>query len=253
VGNITLKNSSWSPAILAAIQAAGLGTGGVTMPLGGTTPILPWATGVNQISIRFDEDVDVTPGNLVVSGINVPSYTVASVAYDPFTFTATWTLAQPIQSDRVTFNFAGVKDLAGNDLSGPITATVRALAGDGDRDGDVDHADFQASRAAQFTALGAAGYNVFLDTDTNGAINVLDWQNVFTRIGSSLPGPSPAAPAAMVTAATAHRARSSRSAAAATIAAVSRGLDDAAIDRVMASETQYEVIRARRRPSRDPR
>jgi hypothetical protein len=253
VGNITLKNSSWSPAILAAIQAAGLGTGGVTIPLGETTPILPWTTGVNQISIGFDEDVNVTPGMLVVSGMNVPSYAVESVAYDPFTFTATWTLAQPIQSDRVTVNFAGVKDLAGNDLSGPITITVRALAGDGDRDGDVDHTDFQGSRTAQFTALGGAGYNVFLDTDTNSAINVIDWQNVFTRIGSSLPGPSPTAPAAIVTAATAHRARSSRSAAAATIAAVSRGLDDAAIDRVMASETQYEVIRARRRPSRDPR
>jgi hypothetical protein len=196
VGNVTLKNSSWSPAILAAIQTAGLGTGGVTIPLGGTTSVLPWTTGVNQVSIRFDEDVDVTPGNLVVSGINVPSYAVASVAYDIDTFTATWTLAQPIQSDRVTINFAGVKDLVGNSLSGVSTATVRALAGDGDRDGDVDQADFTASRIAQFSAIGGPGYNVFLDTDTNSAINVLDWQNVLVHMGTSVPSPPPAPSAA---------------------------------------------------------
>jgi hypothetical protein len=194
IGNVTLRNSAWSPAVLAAIQAAGLGTGGVTIPLGGTTPILPWTSGINQISVRFDEDVAATTTDLVVNGVNVASYNVASVAYDPVTSTATWTLAQPIQTDRVTISFAGVEDLAGNDLSGASTATVRALAGDSDRDGDVDNADFQASRTAQFTAIGGAGYGIFLDTDANGAINILDWQNVFTRIGTTVP--SPPAPSA---------------------------------------------------------
>jgi hypothetical protein len=65
----------------------------------------------------------------------------------------------------------------------------------------VDVTDFAASRVAQFSGIGGAGYNIFLDTDTNGAINVLDWQNVLIGMGSTLPGPSPApssAPGAVV-------------------------------------------------------
>jgi len=252
IGNVTLGNAAWSPAVLAAIEAAGLGVGGVTVPVGGTTPILPWTSGINQISIRFDEDVDVAASDLVVNGANLASYNVASVAYDYRTFTATWTLAQPIAADRVTISFAGVEDLAGNDLLGASTATVRALAGDGDRDGDVDLADFQASRAAQFSTLGGLGYNIFLDTDMNGAINVLDWQNVFTRIGTALSGGSPAAAEAiLMDVVPPRRARASRPPGGPMIAAGHRGLDDAAIDRVMGSEManylQTRVTRGARR------
>jgi hypothetical protein len=270
VGNVTLKNSSWTPAVLAAIQAAGLGIGGVTVPIGGTSPILPWSSGIDQIAVRFDEDVAVAPEDLIVSGVNVPSYSVSSVSYDYDTYTATWTLSQPIRLDRATINFAGTDDLAGNDLSGPNSATVRALAGDGDQDGDVDDADFLASRVAQFSGIGSAGYNLFLDTDTNGAINVLDWQNVLIAKGTSLPAPAPsaapgAAPGAVVARALGARALARIEVASAetsttalplrTIPAGRPRLSTAGVDQSVVSELpdRSRVLRASRIPASSAR
>jgi spore coat protein CotH len=193
---IRVKGSDWTPAFLAAIETAGLGSGGVSVPLGGVSSLLPW-TGVNQISVQFDEDVSASANSLVVSGVNVPNYSIASFEYDYRTYTGTWTLAEAIDQDRVTINFTSMNDLAGNDLSGMGTATVRGLGGDVDRDGDVDLADFQSNRSAQFSGIGSAAYSVYQDTDGNGAVNVLDWQNVYTRIGNSVPAPS-AAPSAVL-------------------------------------------------------
>ena len=195
---VQVRGSTWTGAFLAAIQAAGLGTGGVDVPLGGTSSVLPW-TGVDQVSVRFDEDVAVGSEDLVVGGVNVPAYDVAAFDYDPHTFTATWTLTTPLQSDRITLDFTSADDLAGNDLMGAGTATVRLLGADVDRDGDVDVTDFQANRAAQFAGVGGPLYSVFHDTDGNGAINIQDWQNVLTRMGTSIPAPAPSsAPGAVL-------------------------------------------------------
>jgi hypothetical protein len=251
---IHVKGSNWSPAFLSAVEAAGLGSGGVSVPLGGVSNVLPW--GVNQISVQFDEDVNASASSLVVSGVNVPNYNVAAFEYDYQTYTGTWTLAQPILGDRVTINFASMNDLAGNDLSGVGTATVRGLSGDVDRDGDVDQTDFQSNRAAQFSGIGSAGYSVYQDTDGNGAINVLDWQNVFGRIGTSVPAPAPSsAPGAVVVSAETSTAAQPVRLGATVTQRRARARDvDAAVTSVLARETSASdsnaVLRARRtRPS----
>jgi hypothetical protein len=195
IADIKVKNTSWTPAILSQMHATGLGTGGIAVPVGGTTGVLPWTTGVNQVSIRFDEDVVVGANSLVVNGVNVPAYDVASFNYDYVTYTATWTLAQPIGADRVTVNLADTTDLVGNALSGGSSITIHSLPGDVDRDSDVDVVDFQSNRAAQFNGLGSDGYSIFQDMDTNGAINIVDWQQVQQRLGGSLSAPAPGAPA----------------------------------------------------------
>jgi hypothetical protein len=154
---------------------------------------------VDQVSVRFDEDVAVDSGDLIVGGVNVPAYNVAAFDYDYRTFTATWTLAQPLASDRISVNFTSADDLAGNDLSGSGAATLLSLPADTDRDGDVDNVDFQSNRALQFIGIGSPGYSVFHDTDGNGAINVLDWQNILVSRGTSIPAPAPSsAPGAVL-------------------------------------------------------
>ena len=49
-----------------------------------------------DFSVRFSEDTDVAQSDLRVEGAPVPDYAVAGFAYDPGSFTATWTLAQPL-------------------------------------------------------------------------------------------------------------------------------------------------------------
>ena len=110
VSKITVASSGWTPAFVAQLQAQGLGTGGVDVPLGGTSPALPWSN-VNQVKVKFDSDVVVGAGSLSVGGVNVASYGVTNFSYDYTTFTGTWTLAQPIDLDCATISVAaGVTD-----------------------------------------------------------------------------------------------------------------------------------------------
>ena len=196
---IKLGGSDWTPQFLSQLQAAGFGAGGISVPIGGTTQRLPWSN-LNQVSMTFDEDVNVTANSLLVNGVNAASYGVTSVDYDYVTYTATWTLANPLPNDRVTLSLAtSATDLVGNSVEGTTGATLLALPGDVNQSGTVDATDFRASLDAQFRGIGGAGYSVLLDTDGNGAINIQDWQNVQVAIGDTVPAPSPAsAPGAVV-------------------------------------------------------
>ena len=63
---------------------------------------LPWS-GINQIQVTFNENVTVDQSDLLLTGVNVPSYNVAggTFSYDSTTFTATWTLPQSIGADQL--------------------------------------------------------------------------------------------------------------------------------------------------------
>jgi hypothetical protein len=248
---IKLGSSSWTPAFKSQLQAAGFGTGGINVPLGGTTQRLPWSN-LNQVSMTFDEDMAVVPGSLLVNGVNATNYGVESVTYDYATFTATWTLANPLPNDRVTLSLASsAADLVGNSVEGTTNATVLALPGDVNQSGVVDQADFRASFDAQFRGIGSPGYSVLLDTDGNGAVNIQDWQNVHVAIGDTVPAPSPAsAPSAVVVSGGTSRA-SDRSAGAATLRTSSAPrLSRAAIDQVITtpSDSSARTLRASRAP-----
>jgi len=200
VTSVKLGGSGWTTAFLTQLQAAGFGTGGINVPLGGSTPLLPWAN-LNQVSMTFDEDMIVGQNGLLVNDVNAASYGIAGFDYDYGTYTATWTLAQPLPNDRVTVSLAGAAtDLVGNAVEGTTSGTLLALPGDVNLSGAVDQADFRANLDRQFGGIGSAGYSVFHDTDGNGAINIQDWQNVRLAMGDTLPPtPSPAsAPAAAV-------------------------------------------------------
>ena len=63
---------------------------------------LPW-TNIDEIKVTFNENVTVDQTDLMLEGVNTPSYNVAggTFAYNAATFTATWTLPAAIPDDKL--------------------------------------------------------------------------------------------------------------------------------------------------------
>jgi hypothetical protein len=210
---------------------------------------LPWS-GLNQIKIRFSEDVNLQAANLAVNGVSVLNYAAggfSGFAFDPATDVATWTLTSPINRDKIRLTLDdAATDLGGLALDGEWINSTSTFSGNGTAGGDfsfrfdvlpadvnqsaaVDSGDLRASLDRQFTAAGQANYDPRFDLDGNGAINILDWAAVRDRIGTTLPtgAPSPsaapeaAAPEAVVVADARPRASAVR-------------LSQAAVDRAIA-------------------
>ena len=184
--------------------------------------VLPWL-GVNQVSIQFDEDVNVQQDDLTITGVNRTTYATTAFSYDAATFTATWTLDQPVQNDVLSLRLegsseTGVTDLAGNPLQGncedidvpanPLPEEgnpgrdycelVPILPGDANRDGRVNALDLAFVRRrlnTRATGTNSERYDVFADVNADGAINALDLALVRQRLNSSLPDSGAAASA----------------------------------------------------------
>ena len=103
---------------------------GYSIPVGSGTQLLDIA--MRQISTRssvtFNENVTVDQSDLLLTGVNVPSYNVTggTFSYNSTTFTATWTLPQSIGADKLmlALNADGsdpIHDAAGNHLDGEWT------------------------------------------------------------------------------------------------------------------------------------
>ncbi|MCH8047033.1 MAG: lamin tail domain-containing protein, partial [Planctomycetes bacterium] len=117
-----------------------VGSGDVvfSIPAGGEQlQVLPWV-GINQISIRFSEPVEVSADDLRVAGAGVFEYAVSGFDYEQATQTATWTLAQPIAADKLRLELEStVRDASGLPLDGNWTDTVSSFpSGNGAIDGD---------------------------------------------------------------------------------------------------------------------
>ena len=197
---VWVGGTAWSPAFRDHLQSTGAGdaTLGYAVPADGQPGVLPWVN-VNQVSVRFGEDVLAGLASLAVPGVNVASYTVSGFSYDPATFTATWTLAGLLRADRLTLApAAGVTDPAGNPLS-PFALPLDVLPGDADRSGAVTAADLLQvrSRVGRSTAGPGAGttgqYTPFHDLDGSGAIAASDLMLVRRNVGQRLPGETTAA------------------------------------------------------------
>jgi hypothetical protein len=193
------SGSSWSPAFLASLGAAGLGDArGISLPLGGSAPVMPWSN-VDRVSMKFSEDVNVAPTDLRINGANVAAGDIASFAYDFATFTATWTLAQPLAGGRTAISLdPTLDDLAKNLISGGTSSVAPVLSGDVDGSGGVTIDDFRSNFAAQFKGAGQPGYSPRHDVNGDGAISIVDWATIRRQIGNVLPPPSPAAAPAVI-------------------------------------------------------
>jgi hypothetical protein len=136
---------------------------------------MAWSN-LNQISVRFDRAASVDATDLVITGVNVEIYGVASFAYDAATFTATWTLNRTIPDDKVTFSL-DLDTAPGADF----VYTARVLPGDIDRNGIVSTSDFNIWKSN----FGQQGKGVlFGDIDGNNIVSTSDfnaWKSFFGK------------------------------------------------------------------------
>ncbi|MBI2827075.1 MAG: hypothetical protein HYX69_20585 [Planctomycetia bacterium] len=217
VTGVWVASNAWQPTFYTQLEDNNLGTvNGYAIP-GGADQLktLPWFRpgtnqGLDRISLQFDSNVDVQQSDLVVNGVTLPEYSFLPVdgggfSYDDTTFTATWTLSQPIGTDNLTLHLdgdsaSGVRDLSGHLLDGEWTdqvsnfASGNGVAGGGfdfqfkvlpasvNGDGIVDISDIQAIAVHWLQAFPPA------DINADGLVDISDIQLVAARWLTTGPG-----------------------------------------------------------------
>ena len=174
---------------------------------------IPWVGGVNQIALRFDADVTgvIDQNDLVVRGVNTPTYTISGFSYDAGTKTAVWTLSEAATNDklRLFLDDALVTGLDGEwadsadtfpsgdgAVGGDFAFRINVLRGDATQDGRVNALDLSyIKQRLNKTATNpgtVAPYTPFADLTADGSINALDLSAARARLNNALPGGEPA-------------------------------------------------------------
>jgi ELWxxDGT repeat protein len=212
IAGVYVKGTAWSNAFLDSLDAQGLGCASVAR-LGYAIPAgtdqlktLPW-TGIDTISVRFDEDVTVTKGSLTLLHADFTPFDLsgATFSYNTTTFTATWTLSQTIAADALTLAIASVADAAGNALDGEwIDQTssfpsgngaaggdfvfhFNVVPGDVNRDGSVTAADRNAVKTALGAASGEPAFSPYADLSGDGLVISNDLVMAINNLGKHVP------------------------------------------------------------------
>ena len=200
VTGVLVASSAWSNGFLNS-----LGGVGYAIP-DGPNQLLPLpGSNLNEVIIEFSENVNVTEGDLALTGVNVPSYGFSAFSYDAVAHRATWTLSQNLVRDKLLLDLDGstanaVVDAVGNRLDGdwvnptwspPSAPTggdawpsgdgtaggdfqfrINVLPGDINQDGTVNVQDL---------AILAANYRKSLtgwangDLNCDGVVDVMTW------------------------------------------------------------------------------
>jgi hypothetical protein len=189
----------------------------ISIPVGSGEQLttLPWS-GIDIVRITLSEDVSVSPWDLALAGVNVTQRFLSGFFYDPVSRSATWTLRDPLGSDKLLLGLNGfVSDEAGNTLDGDWTDGVdvfpsgdgtvgrsaedvehfffrlNVLRGDVDGDGHLTRFDVLETLFAQGVSAGDAGYDPRRDVDADGQIGLSDLRAVVALQGSQLPTREP--------------------------------------------------------------
>ena len=203
---VLVDGSSWSAGFVAALQAANEGNGvGYSIPTGAAqSKPLPW-TNINQITIDFSKDVNVQQASLALTGVNVASYSFSGFSYNPITYSATWTLSNPIGDDKLQISVlssgpSAVTDKAANALDGEWTNGVTSfpsgngtaggnfnfnfnvLPGDTNQDGIVNGQDIANIASHWLQTNGLTG-----DINGDGIVNGQDVAAIASRWFNMLP------------------------------------------------------------------
>jgi alpha-amylase len=215
ITSVALASTAWNTSFINAIDVADSNRDGAyTLPTGSTAQIntLPW-TNTNQISVTFDNDVNVAATDLVLLGVNNLTYTdqVNGFNYDNTTFTGTWTFISALPSDKLLLiiNDSVTAKSNGNALDGEWENNVSTQSGNGRGGGDfqfrINVLQGDANRnqlVAGDDALsiidkiisfpGLANYDVFSDINGTGLIAGDDALAAISNIISFLPTGEPA-------------------------------------------------------------
>ena len=211
VTDVVIDGTGWTPDYLGALKVAGEGNGqGYAIPVGSEAQLatLSWDD-LDQIQITFSENVSVLENSLRLTGLSGTSYSFSNFTYDPTTFTATWTLANPLAVDRLHAILAStglnaVTDPSGSPLDGEWTNgassfpsgdgvaggefnfAFNVLPGDTNQDGIVNGLDI-AQIASHWLQVGG----IIGDTNGDNIVNGLDISAVASHWLAMLPAGSP--------------------------------------------------------------
>lgn len=230
--DVLAASSAWSPEFVASLAASGVGIGGVSLARG-ASQLAPVAwNNLDQIKIRFSDDMLIGADDLSLRGVNIADYVVTvglapnGFSYDAATRTATWKFNQAFAADKLLVQLDdSATDTLGAALDGEWTDATSTFSGNGTAGGDfrfrfnilpgdvngsgqVNVADVHANRAAQFRGLGHPQFNPRQDVDGNGHVNatdlvlVRDFSLTSLPAGEPTPGASPSAAAGAVAART---------------------------------------------------
>lgn len=166
---------------------------------------LPWIN-LNRLQIVFDLDVEMALNSLTLVGVNTPESQADGFHYAAETFTATWTFATPLGTDKYQLNLTGGEPADGAPLGiatgevavagGRISFQLRfdVLAGDVTGDAVTDIGDLVniATRVpSSVDQPSSPAYEPQFDVSGDGSIDIGDLVNVATRVPSSLPEDEP--------------------------------------------------------------
>jgi len=200
VTGVWLSSTDWSTPLINQLDPVnGLGVG---VPAGSGDQLLPFGQNdIDQVVLRFSEEVVIGAEDLTIRGANVPEYSVTGFHYDPSTFTATWTLVAPFGADKLLLDLSPmVRDIQGDALDGEwdnptntsdLTSSVfnsgdgvaggffefriNILPGDATQDGTVNGDDLLVWQASLFDT----GANLAADFNQDETVNgddLLIWQ-----------------------------------------------------------------------------
>ncbi len=220
VAAIYLDGMAWSGAFRQSLADAMLGDAAWGWSVAASTDqarAAPW-TSVDQIHVRFTDDVVVAEAHLNISNA-AANVIVSGFSYDAATFTATWTLAAPLSAGVWTaalvdgvasgsgvlldgeLNESAPRWPSGDGLpGGQFAASMQIASGDANGDGSIDSIDATAIRAALFASAGSERYNPLADIDANGRVNYVDLVLARNFLGAPPIDPSHAAPPVLVVA-----------------------------------------------------
>jgi hypothetical protein len=210
--DVSVAGDDWTVPFTQYLTTGNMGLFSFSIPDGpGQLSTLSWGT-IDQLRVRFSEDVVVTAGDLHLAGINTVDYMphISSFTYQPASQTAIWTFSQPITADKLLLTLDdSVTDRAGNALDGEWLGTadimpsgngleggdfsyrLNVLPGDLDHDGTVNLFDLVYVQSHLGTTANTSGYDALADYDGSGTTTMLDRTAVLNHLFSSLPPGEP--------------------------------------------------------------
>ena len=216
VADVNVSSTDWAMDFIDYLEDESLGTDGYSIPVGSSDQLdaLPW-TNIDQIKITFSEDVDVQMGDLSLSGVNTTAYAFSDFSYDSGTYTATWTLPNAIEKDKLLLDLDAdgidpIEDASSNDLDGEWTTSsstynsgngtaggdfefrFNVLPGDGYTSNGVNILDPMMANTQRGKDAGDAGYIAQYDVDGDATITQTDCDAMFSYLGDGLPVGDPA-------------------------------------------------------------
>lgn len=215
VVDFEVGSSQWSSQFTDFLAASSLGAEGYRVPTGSAAQMssLPWSN-IDTFIVRFSEDVIVRANHLSLTGVNATNFQIQQFAYDPATYTASWTLSAPLAKNSYLLEIDGdgispVVDLQGMAVDGEWTTSssvypsgngvaggdfsfaFRVLPGDGNQNSGVDYYDYYAAAAKVGLTTASSGYSALVDLDGSGSHTSADASGISSRMWTSHPSGSP--------------------------------------------------------------